>query len=151
MANYDPDEAGIGYGKILEYSADGTTGWVKVPGTVEFEFPDTELEAAETTNDDSPDGHKDYIPGLYEPGTVPFSYRYGKTAFALIDAVFMLATVAATRATATKFWRQTMPDGSKMAFKGFITKHSMPADIDGVLTVEGEMQCIGKRVFTPAP
>lgn len=155
MSDYAPEEAGIGFGKILEYTdvqANGTPGttWTKIPGTVEIETPDVELEAVETTNDDTHDFTKDYIVGLYEPGTLPFSYRYGKTAFAAIEAVYMLATVASTRKSATKFWRLTLPDGSKLQWKAFITKHGMPCEIDDVLTVEGEMQVTSKRTFTAA-
>ncbi|MGC4030255.1 MAG: phage tail tube protein [Tepidisphaeraceae bacterium] len=139
-----------GFGKILEYSDTGSGTWTKASKTVEIEIPDAELGAEESTHDDSTDYHREYIPTLYDPGTLPFTYRYEKAAFALIEAVFQLANTSATRASATKFWRLTLPDGSKVAWKGFITKHGLPTDIDGVLTCECEMQVIGKRTFTPA-
>ena len=140
---FDANEAIIGYGKKLSY------GGTQIPGTVQVDLPERELAAEEVTNDDSPDRHKEYIPGLYEPGTMGFSYRYGKTAFAAMETVFMGASVAgATPDSAIKDWVYTLPDGSSASWRGFITSHKLPAELEGVLTVEGEMQVVGKVTFS---
>jgi hypothetical protein len=148
MADFNRDEAEIGFGKTIEYSDNGTSGWVKVPGTVEANFPESELEMVEVTNDDSPDRHKDYVVGLYEPGTVSFTYRYGRTAFAALDAVYKLATTAEGRVNATKHWRISLADGSACTFRGVLTSHNLPTDIEDVLTVEAEIQVVGQATFT---
>lgn len=146
---YNRDEHAIGYGKKIAYSATEGGSYTEVDGTVEVNLPERELGTAEATNDDSPDFHKDYLPGLYEPGTVSFTYRYGKTLFAAVETVFQLANVAATRASATKFWKVTLPEGSTATFKGFLVKHDLPMEIEDVITVEAEIQVIGKITFTP--
>ena len=135
----------------LSYCGDGgNIGNADTRNRSTWTFPERELSSAEeVTNDDSPDRHKEYIPGLYEPGTMSFSYRYGKSAFASMETVFMGASVAgATPADSIKFWTYTLPDGSVAKWRGFITSHKLPAELEGVLTVEGEMQVIGKVTFS---
>jgi hypothetical protein len=143
---FERDEVIIGHGKQLLYcdTVDGT--YTKVDGTIEVNLPERELEAEEITNDDSPDFHKDYNPGMYEPGTVPFTYKYTKTQFAALETIFQLATVAATRSSATKFWKVILTDGSTASFRGFLTKHDLPME-QGTVNVEAEMQVCGKMSY----
>jgi hypothetical protein len=147
---YERDEHILGFGKKLAYSATLGGTYIEIDGTQEVNLPERELGAAETTNDDSAAFHKDYIPSLYEPGTVSFTYVYGKTVFAAVEAVFQLASVAATRADASKFWKVTLSDGSIAAFQGFITKHDLPAELEDAIVVEGEIQVVGPMTFTAA-
>jgi hypothetical protein len=147
---YERDEHILGFGKKLAYSATSGGTYIEIDGTQEVNLPERELGAAEITNDDSVAYHKDYIPALYEPGTVSFTYVYGKTVFAAVEAVFQLASVAATRADATKFWKVTLSDGSIAAFQGFITKHDLPAELEDAIVVEGEIQVVGPMTFTAA-
>lgn len=146
---YDRTEHILGYGKHLFY---GTTNPASTPvyGTIDIQLPERELGIAEITNDDSPNYHKDYIPALYEPGKVPFTYRYGRTLYAALETIFMLASSAtmATRATATKWWLVTLPDGSTAAFQGFLIKHDLPTQLEDSPVVEAEIQVIGKMTFT---
>ena len=146
----DNDEVIIGHGKHIAHSADGVT-YSDVAGTIEVNLPERELGAAEITNDDSPDFTKEYMPGMYEPGTVSFTYRYNKTGFAALEAIYQLATVAATRGSATKFWKVTLPDGSESTFKGFLTAHNLPVEGEDSPIVEAEIQIVGKMVYTATP
>lgn len=146
---FDRAETIIGAGKRLAYCATSNGTFISVFGTVDISLPERELGVSEITNDDSPDFHKDYIPGLYEPGTIPFTYRYTKTQFALLEAIYQLATVAATRASATKYWKVTLGDGSVAAFQGFLTKHDLPVEgEEDSPVVECELQVIGKMTWT---
>lgn len=150
MSEFNRDEAIIGQGKQLSYSDTEEGEYTTIGGTVEINLPERELASEEITNDDSPDRHKDYIPGLFEPGTTSFTYIYGKTQFAQIETVYQLAKDPATVPQATKFWKFALPDGSIASWRGFITKHNLPTEIEKAVTVEGEMQVIGAVEFAPA-
>jgi len=149
MSEFNPAEAIIGFGKQIAYCDTVNGTYIKVAGSQDITTPERELGKAETTNDDSEDFTKDYQPALYEPGTASFKYVYGATQYAALDAVFLLATVAATRPQATKFWKVTLPDGATKTFKGFLTKHSDPLEMEGTVIVECEIQVRSKVTYTP--
>lgn len=150
MGNFAEAEATIGHGKKLEWSATENGTYARIGGTVTISLPEAELGTAEITNDQSTDRRKDYIPGLYEPGTLGFSYVYGATEFAEVEELFQEASTAAGAATATKYWKYTLPDGSVAKFRGFITKHGLGDGAqEDAYTVEGEMQVRGAMTFTP--
>lgn len=141
-------EATIGHGKTLSWSDTANGTFVAMPGTVKVSIPDAELGTAEITNDDSPDRRKDYIPCLYEPGTVGGSYIYGATAFEAFEEIFQLGSSPTTAPTATKYWKLTLPDGAIAAWRGFLTKHGMDPEMEDAIEVEFEMQVRGKLTFT---
>jgi hypothetical protein len=144
---FNESEVVIGHGKSLAY-ADAEAGpYVEIPGTIDISLPERELGATELVHDDLTDYTKDSIPALLDPGTVDFTYVYGKTAFASIEAIFQLATSAANRATATKFWRTTLPDGATATFRGFLTSHGLPMEQEDHLVVEASIQVRGKMTF----
>lgn len=145
---YDRTQHIIGQGKKLEYSDTSGGTYTAIFGTIEINLPEREFAAEEITNDSTPDRLKDYIIGLGEPGEMDFTYAYGKTQFAAIEAVFALGYSTTTAATATKFWRYTLPDGSVASWRGFLTSHNLPAEIEGQLVVEGSMQAVSKITFT---
>jgi hypothetical protein len=148
----DRDEVIIPHGKHIAYSDTLGGSYTNVDGTVDVNLPERELGASEITNDDSPDFHKDYIPGMYEPGTVGFTYRYNKTGFAALETIFQLASATGTRASATKYWKVTIPDGGSTAiFRGFMTAHTLPmeGDEDSPI-VEVELQVNGKIAYAAA-
>jgi len=146
---FDRDECIIGYGKRLSYSDTENGTYVEVFGTIDVTLPERELGKAEITNDDSPDYHKDYIPGLYEPGTVPFTYRYTATIFADLEDLFMLASDTGTRGQATKWWKCVLADGAEYKWRGFLMKNNLPTEIEGSPVVEAEIQVGGKMQTTP--
>lgn len=144
MATYDRDEHVLGYGKSIAFSDSENGSYTTIAGTIDVQLPERELGAAEITNDDSEDYHKDYTPRLYEPGTASFSYKYTASQFAELETVYQLASDAGTRASATKWWKVTLPDGEVHKFRGFLTKHDLPVEIEEVPTVESEIQVCGK-------
>jgi hypothetical protein len=148
MADFIEAEATIGHGKTLAWSATSNGTFAKIAGTVDIALPDRELGTAEITNDDSPDRHKDYIPALFEPGTLSGSYIYGATAFEAMEEHFQLAMDPATAPTATRYWKYTLPDGAIVTFRGFLTKHGMEPEMEEALSVEFEMQVRGPMTFT---
>jgi hypothetical protein len=148
---FDADEAIISHGKHIAYSDTEGGTYTNVDGTVDVNLPERELGGSEITNDDSPDFHKDYIPGMYEPGTTGFTYRYNKTTFEALETIYQLASASGTRLQATKWWLVTIPDGSTAKFRGFLTAHNLPMEgAEDSPVVECEIQVRGKIAYTPA-
>lgn len=147
--SYDPTEHVISHGKKLSYCDTSNGTFVQVFGNFEIDPPDGELGESETTNDDTPDFGKSFMPGMFDWGTSPFKYRYGKTQYATVNGIYLLAAVAATRATAVKFWKITAPDGATWLFQGFIKKHKVVLGADeDVADVEGEIRATTKPVYS---
>jgi hypothetical protein len=147
---FDIDEAILKAGKHLAFSDTESGTYTNVDGTTEMNFPDRELGKAEVTNDDSPDRTKQYIPALYEPGTVSFKYIYGATSFDALETIYQLAVDQAGAIAARKWWKITLADGAFVKFEGFLTKHTLPLDgLEDAPIVEGEIQVSGAMVYTP--
>lgn len=144
----DSDDPIIGYAKHIAYSSDGGSTYTNVAKTTEVKLPERELGTAEITNDDSPDFHKEYLPALYDPGTVSFSYIYTAAQYKALETIYQLASDTSTRASATKTWKVTFPDGSTAVFDGFMTKHDLPMALEDAVTVEAELQVSGQMTFT---
>lgn len=153
---YAPEDHQIGHGGKLSYCDTAIGTYIEIRGIQECNVPESELGESETTNDDSPDFHKEYTLGMYEPGTATFSYVFQPNQFGDIDALYMLASVAANRLlrdaanSPIKYWKHTTPDGSVHAFKGWVKSNKLPRDQEGTLVSEAEIRVIGKTAFTPA-
>ena len=139
----------VPFGKEISYCDTANGEFTAIAKTQKVTLPEAELGKAESTHDGSPDAHKEYLPTLYEPGTMKVTYEYTAAQFAVCEGIRLLATDAATRASATKFWKVLLPDGSAGLVKGFITKHAAAEfDLETVPTVDIEIQCSGKMTFT---
>lgn len=136
---YSNTEHSIGHGYNVAYSDDGTT-YTSIEGTFDVTPPERQLGSADITNDDTADNHKDSLPGLFDPGVCKFSYHYGKTQYAAVEAVFLART--------NKYWKITAPDSSVRTFRGYITKHSEPtAGQEEAIQVDVEIQLRTKQTF----
>lgn len=153
----DNAEVIIGHAKHIAYSDSppAIAAYITVSGTVDVSLPERELGQSEITNDDSLNFHKEYIPALYEPGTISFTYRYTRTQFTALESIFQLASAAATRGGgaggAIKLWKVTLPDGSTGVIEGFLTAHNLPVEgAEDSPVVECEVQTRGKMTWTAA-
>lgn len=148
---YDPATHRIGHRGALGYCDTVDGDYIRVRGTQECNIPESELGESETTNDDSTDFHKEYIPGVFEPGNVTFTYVFQADQFSDIDVLRLLGSSLGTRASGTKFWRHFLPDGSKYQFRGWVKSNKLPRDQEGTIVCEAEIKVIGKTTFTPDP
>lgn len=138
----------IGFGKKLSYCTTVNGSYTDVYNTRNITAPQTQLGSAEITNDNSPNRTKARIPGLYDPGTVSFTYVYSRTQFAALQTLLAGGTSQAGAAAATLFWKITYADGSVLAFQGYLTKNDLPAELEGELVSEGEIQATTVPTFT---
>jgi hypothetical protein len=72
----------IAYGATVERSLDGSTGWAAIPEVTGVAVPAVETEFQEVTSLDSPNGYKEYIPGLKDAGTIDLPARYTHDGYA---------------------------------------------------------------------
>lgn len=144
----------INHGKKLYFRNTTEDEWTQIPKTVDFGLPDSELGSSEYTNDDSPDYHKQYQPGLYEPGTVEGTYIYSDDGFALLEELYQRATETANRQSdaetpATVLWKIELPSGSTSNFSGYVTKNTLPMDgQEDTSTCEFAIQVNGPATYT---
>lgn len=151
---YNRNEIRSAHGKRLSYADTLAGPYTIVYGTVDISLPERELEEEEVTNDDSEDFTKDYEPGLYDPGTSGFTYKFQDEQFTALETMYQLATVPATRGDATKFWKLELPSGSTGIWQGYLKSHNLPTEGATTPTVEAEIRAKSKVTwakYTVAP
>lgn len=139
------------HGKRLAYCDTLVGTYLDVFGTVDINLPERTLEEEEVTNDDSADFTKDFEPGLYDPGEAGFTYKYTDDMWALLEAIFLLASVPLTREDATKFWKVTFPSGATAIFSAYIKSHNLPLEGATTPTVEGSLRVKSKITWAAPP
>src|SRR5687767_1733865 len=118
MAN----SAQIGFGTVLSHSADGVSYTDLSEVLQETTGPGVEVDSVECTNMDSPDGFREYKPGLGGGGEVSVTCLYTE---ALLNTLYGFART-------TKYWRITYPGSSKWEFQGFFTSLEPSDPLDDV-------------------
>lgn len=92
------------------------------------------------THMESPDGFREFIPGLVDGGALDVTLNYTK----------------AQRAALMALWREvetytvTYPDGSTDVFDGYINDFGQETPHDDKITCTASFKISGKPVFTPA-
>lgn len=110
----------------------------------ELNPPETSRDSVEYTHFASPDGYKEFKPGLADAGEVSLTYN-------LVPGLFdddVIHTHLATRAVET--WRIQFPNGAKLDVKAFATAHGRATPIDDRMTGSATFKVTGKPGLTPA-
>ncbi|WP_311270492.1 phage tail tube protein [Sphingobium sp. WCS2017Hpa-17] len=110
----------------------------------ELNPPETTRDGPEFTHFGSPDGFREFKPGLADAGEVSLSYN-------LVAGLLDDDTIhdhLATRAVET--WRIVFPNGAKLDVKAFATAHGRATPIDDRMTGSATFKVTGKPVLTPA-
>lgn len=68
------------YGSTIEWSSDGTT-FTNLPEAKALAVPETEQDYQDVTTLDSPNGFREYIPGLKDAGEISIECGYTSDAF----------------------------------------------------------------------
>lgn len=108
----------IAYGGTVERSADGVT-YTAIPEVKGIAVPTITTEYPEVTNLDSPDGFREYIKGLKDPGEITLTCGYTPAGMtqqladqALPDAAYYRVTLRPAPSQST---------GDRFTFRGFPT------------------------------
>lgn len=130
------------HGTTLEYSKDGTT-WKKIANLKNVTPPNVSTDEIETTDHDS-NGWKQFIAGLKDGGSMPFSVNVKDDA--AITEMFALA-----ESGENVHWRITAPTKPKkfvVKLIGFVKSFNLEDLVSGsAITATGEIRNSGQPTF----
>jgi len=106
--------------------------------------PELSRDSVDFTHFGSPDRYREFKPGLADAGEVSVTYNLVP---GLADDL-VIATHLATNTVET--WRIVFPNGAKLDFTGFATKHGHATPMDDKMTGSATFKISGKPVLTPA-
>lgn len=136
------ENASLAHGTILEYSLDNDV-WVKIANLKNITPPNVTRDEIETTDHDS-NGWKEFIGGLKDGGTMPFSINVNNEAN--VSKMYELA-----ESGVNVNWRITVPTKPKqfiVTLVGFVKSFNLEAlDSPNAVTASGEIRCSGQPSF----
>lgn len=131
------------HGTTLEYSKDAGTTYIKIANLKNVTPPNVSTDEIETTDHDS-NGWKEFIAGLKDGGSMPFSVNVKDEA--AITEMFALAESAQNI-----HWRITVPTSPKkfvVELKGFVKSFNLDDLVSGsAVTATGEIRNSGQPTF----
>lgn len=127
----------IGYG--ADFLREGTS----VGELAQIVPPKLSRDAKDVTHFNSPDGYKQYIPGLKDGGEVTFAITDGHKSAA------HQAVIADINSDEIVNYSIVFADGSTWAFTAFVTGIDPDLPIDDKIATGVTMKITGKPVFTP--
>ena len=135
----------IPYGGTVEVSSDGST-FTSIPEPKGIPVPQTETEYPEVTSLDSPNGFREFIPGLKDGGTVSFVIGYTPAGYAILDGL---------NADTLLTWRCTFPlapsqasTGGTFTFTGYISFAPDASDVGAPVDVTINIRVSGSPTWT---
>lgn len=140
---------GILWGSTLEKSTDGGTTWVNVPEAKGIIVPTTQTDYVEVTSLDSPNGFREFIPGLRDAGEVSFSANFTSNGYAEMLADQNSRALIKYRSTLTLLPGETVP--SVFECDGYPTvSKSNTSDPGEAMMMEVTVRISGEATFTEA-
>ncbi|MEG3084002.1 phage tail tube protein [Sphingomonas sp. PB2P12] len=110
----------------------------------ELTLPETSRDSVDFTHFGSPDLHREFKPGWSDAGEAAITYN-------LVPGLMDDAVIAAHMASrVVETWRVVFPNGAKLEFKGFSTRHARATPIDDKMTGSATWKVSGKPVLTVA-
>jgi len=106
--------------------------------------PELSRDSKEFTHFGSPDGFREFKPGLSDAGEVSLTYNLVP---GLADDGVIAAHLAAKSVEA---WRITFPNGAKLDINAFATKHGRATPMEDKMTGSATFKVSGKPTLTPA-
>ena len=138
----------LGYGtklqtKVTSGSSGSVITWPEIAEITDVVGgPSKSRDSVETTNHQSPDGYREFVPGLKDGGDVTFSMNY------LADDISHVGLQAQIDDELVHDYRIIYPgQTSGWAFKGFPTKLDVKAAIDKLITADVTLKISGKPIY----
>lgn len=130
------------HGTTLEYSKDGTT-WKRISNLKNVTPPNVSTDEIETTDHDS-NGWKEFISGLKDGGSMPFSVN-------VKDETAVTEMFALAESAENVHWRITAPTKPKafvVELVGFVKSFNLDDLVSGsTITATGEIRNSGQPKF----
>ncbi len=102
--------------------------------------PEITGDDEEVTHHTSPDGYKEFIPGLVDGGEVNVQLNYRKADVATVLALFRVK----------KNYQIVLPDGSTWVFNGYLKKLGKKTPLKSKMLQDMTFKVNGKPLWTPA-
>jgi len=131
----------IAYGASVELSANGTTGWAEIPEITGIPVPATETDYVDVTSLDSPNGYREYIPGLKDAGNLTIPANYTHNGYQTLVAYQNSGDLAHFRVTLAPAPDQSA--GDVFTFAGYITVAVDAGDVGGKVSMSINVRISG--------
>lgn len=131
-----------GFGTTLSRgNGAGTEVFTAIAGVTNISGPSISRETLDVTGHDSPDGYREFLGGLKDPGEVSIDVNYRPSA----HDVF----VDDLDDESPRNYKLVFPDGTEWAFPAILTGFEPSAPFDDKLTASLTFKVSGKPEITP--
>lgn len=126
-------DAAIGYGSKFEIDIGG--GFIEIAEVIDITPPNEKADVLEATNMQSPNGYKEFILGLTDPGNVSFTMNF------LPGSVSETTILSAKSSRLAQSARITLPGAQAWAFLVLVTDYvpAVPSEQKMTCTVTGKV------------
>lgn len=136
--------AGIdAFGTILAREGATPGTYVAIANVSNISGPGLSRETIDVSAHDSPNGYRQFVGGLKDPGEITFDVNYKPSAHDML--------VADLDDTTATNYRITWPDGSTWTFPAIITGFEPSAPIDDKLAASITLKVSGKPTLVTVP
>lgn len=141
----------IAYGAAVTRARAGATGvagaFARIPECKGVAIPNVQQDYVEVTSLDSPDGFKEYIPGMKDPGEITLSAGYTAAGYEQqlgdqndAEAIFYKVELARQKGQATK--------GDTFEFRGFPVPELEAGDMGQPIGINIKIRITGNITWT---
>lgn len=140
--------ARIGQGTTLEHSTDGVAYTAIATLTEIGEFGLGEADDIDVTNHDSPDGYREFIRGLVDPGDISFSGQWNAAASQQLPMTGANTGITTGPTTTHDYFRIVLPSSlGTWEGRGYWKSFTLNPQMDGLLEFSGSIKISGKPSF----
>ena len=141
-------EADIGYGTLFQTSDDNSPAvWTTMGEVTNITPPAMARDSVDASHEQSPNGWREFIPGMKDGGEVSLELNYvpGNAA-----TLALVAELNLSGQSATKPRRILFTDGSFWEFNAFLTGFEPEAPLDDKMTAAVTFKVTGQPLLTQA-
>lgn len=141
-------EADIGYGTLFQTGADSSPEvWTTMGEVTNITPPALSRDSIDASHEQSPNGWREFIPGLKDGGEVSIELNYvvGST-----STLALVAELNASGQSAVKPRRILFTDGSFWEFDAFLTGFEPEAPLDDKMVASVTFKVSGQPLLTQA-
>lgn len=126
-------QAMIGYGSRLYLGSNAliTATFTELGEVTNISGPNYSTDSVDVTHMQSPDGFREFVCGLTDPGEVSFDFNYvpGNPTDEILDELYDIDPVSRKRS-----WKITFPNGGQFIFQGFMTSWERTSPTEDKMT-----------------
>ncbi|MCK4302830.1 MAG: hypothetical protein KAY24_01175 [Candidatus Eisenbacteria sp.] len=135
--------ASLGFGTVIQRGDIATpTNFAALAEMKDISGPNIEVDSQEATHQQSPDDHKEFIPGLVDGGEVSVECQVVE------DGTERGNIIADLQARLTRYWRIVFPSGGYWTFKAFLTGFQAANPVQDIMTDSLSWKITGKPTWT---